>query len=465
MKLKIFAPTLIAVSLVMSAAEASIQSDMQNFFNGTMNYTSPDSVKGQQGGYYNGGSLVARTPVKNLQLASINLPKFGGGCSGIDAFFGSFSMISSDQLTALSKAIANNAGPFAFKLALGTLSPLISEKVGELQELANKINQMQINSCETAQAAVAAVWPWAENEGAQSVVCKAIGRRRGTYTDYAAERYHCDNNGEAPGMASQANSDSQLKDVVTLNKNIVWSALMKNGLFSSDISTAQLIMTLSGTVINNSDANQVAIFDSRISNIDDVNALLHGGTIVNALSCNDTTTCLSPTTSSDITITATDSFVGHVKDLLTSMRAKAITGTALTAAEQSLISSATVPVYKMLLVDAAYNRGTTAVSFDLDSLAEVVAVDVLYNYLEQIIGLVRRAVSTQFAATNEPKVKNWYDTLQADLQILHMKKSEQLAKTSQSFDMIQKTMQLEEALASQSGSQIGAVMNFTKALK
>ncbi|MBC8674339.1 hypothetical protein H2136_20580 [Aeromonas hydrophila] len=41
------------------------------------------------------------------------------------------------------------------------------------------LNQFQINSCEQATAAVAAMWPWASNEGAQSAVCKSLGRRRG----------------------------------------------------------------------------------------------------------------------------------------------------------------------------------------------------------------------------------------------------------------------------------------------
>ncbi|MBC8674338.1 conjugal transfer protein TraH [Aeromonas hydrophila] len=47
---------------------------------------------------------------------------------GYRQFFGAFSMVSSEQLTALAKAIAQNGGSFAFDLALSTLSPVIAEK-------------------------------------------------------------------------------------------------------------------------------------------------------------------------------------------------------------------------------------------------------------------------------------------------------------------------------------------------
>ena len=119
----------------------------------------------------------------------------------------------------------------------------------------------------------------------------------------------------------------------------------------------------------------------------------------------------------------------------------------------------------MLLVDAAYNRGTGSTAYDYDSLAQMVAVDVLYNYLEDLIGTVRRTVNTQFAATSEPKVRQWAEDLQQDLTILHLRKAEASAKTSQSFDVMQKTMQLEKYLASRTGSQINSVFTFAQALK
>lgn len=450
-----------------SMSHAGIKDDMNSFFDGTVNYTSPDAVNGQMGGYYNGGSFQARVPVRNVNMATVNLPKFGGGCSGIDSFFGAFSMVSSEQLTALAKAIAQNGGSFAFDLALSTLSPVIAEKVQQLRELVNMLNQFQINSCEQATAAVAAMWPWASNEGAQSAVCKSLGRRRGLFTDAAAERYQCDNRSQAPSIANQANSDSEFKDVVTLNSNLVWRAFMRNGLFTSDKSTAQTVMTLTGTVINKNTGSrpEVKIFSPRFNNPADFKALLEGGRIEGALSCDELSDCLSPTDSTVTTISASESFAGKIKDHLVSMRNKAVSGDALSNAEKNLISATTIPVYKMLLVDAAYNRGTGSTAYDYDSLAQMVAVDVLYNYLEDLIGTVRRTVNTQFAATSEPKVRQWAEDLQQDLTILHLRKAEASAKTSQSFDVMQKTMQLEKYLASRTGSQINSVFTFAQALK
>jgi len=56
------------------------------------------------------------------------------------------------ELVAMLKATANNALGFAFKLAIDTISPEIGKVMDELAQKVQQMNQMNISSCETAQA-------------------------------------------------------------------------------------------------------------------------------------------------------------------------------------------------------------------------------------------------------------------------------------------------------------------------
>ena len=119
----------------------------------------------------------------------MSLPSFRSGCGGIDAFAGAFSFIDSDQLIAFGRAVAQNAAGFAFELALETISPVIAETMAKLRALAQWINSQNLNSCETAQALVGALW--SKNDRASSAICAAIGTGQGIFSDYAAAKHGC----------------------------------------------------------------------------------------------------------------------------------------------------------------------------------------------------------------------------------------------------------------------------------
>ncbi|POA51618.1 conjugal transfer protein TraH, partial [Pseudomonas sp. GW460-R15] len=65
----------------------------------------------------------------------------------------------------------------------------------------------------------------------------------------------------------------------------------------------------------------------------------------------------------------------HVKALIQSMSDKIRTDTALTAEERNLLGTASVPLYKILAVQAA--SGFRLSDAEVDSLAEVVSIDML----------------------------------------------------------------------------------------
>lgn len=66
-----------ALLTVTPAASADVNSDMNQFFNKlgfASNTTQPGVWQGQAAGYAYGGSLYARTQVKNVHLISMTLP-------------------------------------------------------------------------------------------------------------------------------------------------------------------------------------------------------------------------------------------------------------------------------------------------------------------------------------------------------------------------------------------------------
>ncbi|MFX0442826.1 conjugal transfer protein TraH [Escherichia coli] len=94
-----------ALLTVTPAASADVNSDMNQFFNKlgfASNTTQPGVWQGQAAGYAYGGSLYARTQVKNVQLISMTLPDINAGCGGIDAYLGSLVFGPNGEITPLS---------------------------------------------------------------------------------------------------------------------------------------------------------------------------------------------------------------------------------------------------------------------------------------------------------------------------------------------------------------------------
>ncbi len=135
---------------------------MNQFFNklGFASNTTQSGVwQGQAAGYAYGGSLYARTQVKNVQLISMTLPDINAGCGGIDAYLGSFSFINGEQLQRFVKQIMSNAAGYFFDLALQTTVPEIKTAKDFLQKMASDINSMNLSSCRAAQGIIGGLFP------------------------------------------------------------------------------------------------------------------------------------------------------------------------------------------------------------------------------------------------------------------------------------------------------------------
>ncbi|MGK3373786.1 conjugal transfer protein TraH, partial [Citrobacter youngae] len=134
--------------LSVSPAQADVNGDLNGFF-GSLGYSGNVSQaqawQGQAAGYFSGGSVYLRNPVKNVQLISMQLPSLNAGCGGIDSYLGAFSMISGEEIQRFAKQIMSNALGYAFDLALQTMVPELKQAKDFLQKLASDVNSMNMS--------------------------------------------------------------------------------------------------------------------------------------------------------------------------------------------------------------------------------------------------------------------------------------------------------------------------------
>lgn len=452
---------------LVGVARADVASQMNGFFNdagGAANVTGPTAFQGQSAGYYSLGNVWTRFPQKSVTPFNLQLPSARAGCGGIDLFTGSFSFINASELVAMLKATANNALGFAFKLAIDAVSPEISKVMAEFQQAAQLLNDQNISSCELGQQLVGNIWP--QMDQTRSTICEAIGNSQGIFADWAASRQGC-NNGNKRDQTLASNNDESMKDQLVGEKhNYTWEALKKSqkfGAFDQDFS--EYIMTLVGTIVTTPSTDptvggKVQVYGPAEEAV--VTALLDGtdnAPAVKMLKCNDDD-CYD-VGDQTLTISADSALRPRIKSMILSMSGKIRTDTALTAAEKQLLNLSTVPLFKILAVQ---NYAHWSLSDgEADTLAEIVAVDLLNAMLDNMLDRVEQA-QTQFQTFDQATAQQWKQQIAAT----RLKFSQRDVKLSQkvqvTMQLINRSMMLESTLQNSMSPGMSAALNFSRGL-
>ena len=137
------APVALAVACASTPAVAALDS-----MDAMWNYTRPSMTapNGAIGGYL--GGLQVRTPVRNFTLLSVDAPRFHAGCSGIDMYLGSFSMMSAAALSGVLRGIIASAGGYAIQMAIEAICPPCANYVSKFQTLMSQLNSGAMNTCQ-----------------------------------------------------------------------------------------------------------------------------------------------------------------------------------------------------------------------------------------------------------------------------------------------------------------------------
>ncbi|MGI4880941.1 MAG: conjugal transfer protein TraH [Janthinobacterium lividum] len=456
-----------------TAARADVAGAMDGYFNdmgAAANVTGPSAYQGQEAGYYSAGNIWTRFPQKNTNLGNIQLPHASAGCGGIDIFAGSFSFINSSQLIALMKSIANNAVGFAFKLAIDTVCPECSKVMEEMKQTAQLMNNQAINSCQMAAGLVGSVWP--KSDMADKEICQQFGNSTGVFSDMASSMAGCGNGGSRTSTLTSASTDPQFKDAAAMSVpiNFTWHMMEKSDFFAPggvlDTSLAQYVMTMVGTIIYvpASDGNP-GVYNTIPGDVSStlVTALLDGTDATGAVkvwTCDTADPCTAPTLQ-PTTIAAAKAIRYRVKALIDGMVANMASDTALTPQQVALLQVASLPLYKILAVQAAAGRGAGIESSD--TLAEITSVDLLTSILDQLMAEVGKTRATLTAA-DAVKAEAWQTNFVATRTALAERQSNTQAKVSALMQVIQKTAFLESTLAAQMSPTMTATLDWSRSV-
>jgi len=469
--LKLVLLMILFVISIPNVTYANVDSDLDSYFRNlgfSSNVTKPQAYHGQQAGYYTGGSVFARTPVRDVQLVQVELPSYRAGCGGIDIYSGGFSFVKYDDLVKLMQNIMNNSAGYAFTLAMETATPELANVMKYINDKAAEINRANINSCETAEALVGGAWP--RTRASQHAVCRDIGGNKGgLFDDWAQARQKCGTT-EFTSTMNKARNDPRYKNMVFDSGNIVWKVIKKNNLLNGDDKLAQFFMSLSGTVIIskqgasddspvNFDPPLPGLMDKETNNI--IHALLVGGE-VDIYECDtlDENGCLHPKRSK-VRVTEALAFGNRIRSLLDNMVNKVIDDVALTKEEIGLLQTTSLPIYKMLNVQVAFSKDKD--TLDIAGYSDVIATDIIFQYLQESLKIVRNNVAgSQYP---EELVKALQPNIDKELDQLREEQRNAYSRVSMSIQIIEKTQTIEKMLAGNLSTQLGNSLSWAKGMR
>jgi len=438
-------------------AFAGIGGDLTQFFSsmgGASNVNRGGTYKDQSAGYYTGGSLFSRNQIRTVQPMTVQMPGFRAGCGGIDLFTGGFSHIRSAELISAIRNIGASMGSYAFMLAIQTVSPQIYNILNELNALANKINQTNINSCEAAATMVGGLWP--KSDMASKHLCTAMGSNLGAVSDWASARQGCGAEGRREEILRGKRGEERYKNMLVGEFNLAWKAIQKNDFLMADRDLAEFFLSLSGTIISRKSGEdfEVTTLPSLADREELLTALLHGGNAkIYRCESDAENRCLNPRLT-EMTVGEADALRQKVSYVLETMVGKIYDDTAPTEAEKAFLNSTRLPVYKILNVSTAYRKGQAPL--DIHQYADLIALDILYQYISEVLDVVSDGV-TQLKAVqvDDSHIKR----LQGGLALARERITERRNSAFHHMDTILSFIQKTQLIERQIQSQLGNVAN------
>lgn len=436
-------------------SQGDVGQDLVKFFNAvgtSFNATNPGAYKDQSAGYYTGGSFFARNTVHQANLASLRLPNYRAGCGGIDLYMGSLSFISSEELVRAFRAVASNIASYGLLLAIETMSPQIKNIMTELNDLAQKINQSNINSCEIAATTLGAILP--KSDAANRHLCTMIGTNSpyGEFSDYASAKQGCGPGGRRDEIVERGKEDPRFQKMLGTEFNLAWKAIQENAFLRSDPLLSEFFMTLSGTIISRREGEEYALL-TKPSLVDQetlLNVLLKGGSL-RVYKCNDVESnkCLE-VGEQEVRIDSPQAFETRIRHILISIQNKIYEDKVLSIREKAFLNSTRLPFYKILNVSTAFRKGEAPL--DMGDYSELAAIDVLFQYLGEILDLINEsAAHLKSAQVDSTQIEKFQKHLLLARSRVHEKRMSTFKQVEQIFAVLKKTEMLEKMLASKLG--------------
>lgn len=448
-------------TLIPSPSQADFASDLADFWNRSSraaNVTRPSNYLSSRAGYVSLGSLYLRSGSRNSNIANIRLPSVRAGCGGIDIFAGAFSFLSAEELIALMEAIMANAAGFAFELALESMSPAVQEVVGKLRDLAQQVNSMNINSCESGQLLVSSLWP--KTDAASQHICQSIGTMTGLVADRAKARHGCGTGGDH--TSTLANGAGELKDQTPVNVNYAWKAIQKNAFLAADRRLAEFFMTITGTVIVTGSADDDtprghASFPPKAFTSEVIRTLVDGG-MMEMLRCDadPENRCLQPTRVS-VTLAEEQALFAGVAEVISALNDALANDEPHGSAALALLSMTSIPIYDTIKTARAFKYHFA--DNEVFLMSELVAIDFAMVYTREVLEEMQNAASNTEGLGDQ--LEDYRDQVQDSFSNFSLMRREAAERYADALSTLNRLMTIKSALSGvRSGWLATQVSNF-----
>lgn len=407
------------------------------------NVNRPEIWQDQLGGFATGGSMYVRAPTTNLELMTLDMPSFDSGCGGIDAYFGGFGYINSQQLQKLMKNIGSNALAYGVSLTIKSLSPTISDLLENFESMARFINSQNINSCQMGASIASGLFP--KNEQSQRLACQARKMDGANQvSNYFTSRYECN---DAANM--QATNSAQARAMLPPEYNLVWYALNKEAA-SLSREDKEFLMSLSGTIIATTKGTSIG-FEHKNSLTIDANilaGLLFGSENLETkiYKCDEEEKCLRPQTVMK-RFKKDDCITYKVAVIMDSLSNKIINESngatmSLSAEEKDMVSKTSIPILKLISLNAAYKGH--GVQYVLEDYIEAIAFDYVIGYLDSLLDFIYRGLSNlEHNQIDGKSIRDFKQEMRHLKKLLFNERMKAFERLNTLLSVKQKTQQLE----------------------
>lgn len=342
------------------------------------NITTPGNYQDAAAGYWSGGGGSVRTKNTDIHPLSMTSPSLSSGCNAIDAYLGSFSMISGGELVNIANNIGSQAPVYGFHLGMKTYAPQIEQILKDLRNLSMELNQFGIGHCKTVQAGFAAMLP--KNSAMYEAVCEEMANSNGSL-DLGGQRKKCKDH--AAQKAAMEKKQAKDPAIMMDNFNILVKAANAAGIpqeMHADL------MSMMGTIVVKN--GEVMPYPSLANDPESWNAHINGGSNVSMYRC-DNGACLNVSINNNVNISQEDSYSGKartkIKGLAIKVRAQE---SELSTEDKGFIDSLGVsfPIFNHITLEAVSNISV------LDADSQLIARYMLLSHLEKITQDVKRGV-------------------------------------------------------------------------
>jgi conjugative transfer pilus assembly protein TraH len=298
----------------------------------------------------------------------------------------------------------------------------------------------------------------------RGMVCDAVGTSKGLFSDWARAAQKCGNDGQESSTLAQA--DGALKAQLPGPKNYAWDMINGSSLAGADTQMKEFVMTLTGTIIvgtRASDNEELRIDYVGHGDLTILDALLYGDSSVRIKKCENTTDCLT-LASGDQTIPAlgNKALMPKIAEMIRSMSLKIKTDQPLTAEERNLLGVSSVPIYKILAVQAA--SGFIVNNSEINVLAEITAIDVLNSIVQRLMDQIAAGQSNNLNASDMKNLEQFNAQVSQVRARLVQHEISVSNKVNQTFDIINNAIRIESTLQSRMAPGMAASLNFSRAL-